>query len=59
MDFFAKSIDILQTLVIELGGGLCVWGGTSFLEGYGQDNPTSNACHKVTRQHLEKSRKSQ
>lgn len=39
MDFFAKSIEVLQTLVIALGGGLCVWGGINLLEGYGQDNP--------------------
>ena len=43
MDFFAKSIEVLQTLVIALGGGLCVWGGINLLEGYGQDNPASNA----------------
>ena len=35
MDFFAKSIEVLQTLVIALGGGLCVWGGINLLEGYG------------------------
>ena len=27
MDFFNSAIDVLQTLVIALGGGLCVWGG--------------------------------
>ena len=41
MDFFAKSIEVLQTLAIALGGGLCVWGGINLLEGYGQDNPAS------------------
>lgn len=25
MDFFTNAIDVLQTLVIALGGGLCVW----------------------------------
>ena len=39
MDFFNSAIDVLQTLVIALGGGLCVWGGINLLEGYGQDNP--------------------
>ena len=39
MDFFTNAIDVLQTLVIALGGGLCVWGGINLLEGYGQDNP--------------------
>lgn len=43
MDFFAKSIEVLQTLVIALGGGLGVWGGINLLEGYGQDNPAANA----------------
>ena len=43
MDFFNSAIDVLQTLVIALGGGLCVWGGINLLEGYGQDNPASNA----------------
>ena len=43
MDFFTNAIDVLQTLVIVLGGGLCVWGGINLLEGYGQDNPASNA----------------
>jgi len=43
MDFFTNAIDVLQTLVIALGGGLCVWGGINLLEGYGQDNPASNA----------------
>ena len=39
MSFFTNAIDVLQTLVIALGGGLCVWGGVNLLEGYGQDNP--------------------
>ena len=37
------DIDVLQTLVIALGGGLCVWGGINLLEGYGQDNPASKS----------------
>ena len=43
MSFFTNAIDVLQTLVIALGGGLSVWGGINLLEGYGQDNPASNA----------------
>lgn len=39
MAFFTSAIDVLQTLVVALGGGLCVWGGINLLEGYGQDNP--------------------
>ena len=43
MSFFTNAIDVLQSLVIALGDGLCVWGGINLLEGYGQDNPASNA----------------
>jgi len=39
MEFFAEAIDVLQTLVIALGGGLGVWGIVNLLEGYGNDNP--------------------
>ena len=43
MDFFNSAVDTLQTIVVGLGGALCVWGGINLLEGYGQDNPGSNA----------------
>ena len=39
MDFFNSAVDVLQTLVVALGGGLCVWGGINLLDGYGKDNP--------------------
>lgn len=39
MDFFTESVEVLQTLVIALGAGLCIWGGINLLEGYGNDNP--------------------
>ena len=39
MEFFNSAIETLQTLVVALGGALCVWGGINLLEGYGQDNP--------------------
>ena len=42
MAFFTSAIDVLQTLVVALGGGLCVWGGINLLEGYSQDKP--GAC---------------
>ena len=32
MSFFTNAIDVLQTLVIALGGGLCVWGGVNLLK---------------------------
>ena len=43
MDFFNSAVDVLQTIVVGLGGALCVWGVVNLLEGYGQDNPASNA----------------
>ena len=43
MLFRSNAIDVLQTLVIALGGGLCVWGGVNLLEGYGSDNPGSKS----------------
>ncbi len=39
MQFFQQAIIVLQTLVVALGAGLCVWGGINLLEGYGSDNP--------------------
>jgi hypothetical protein len=39
MEFFAESINVLQTLVTALGAGLGVWGIINLLEGYGNDNP--------------------
>lgn len=50
MEFFNSAVDTLQTIVIGLGGALCVWGGVNLLEGYGQDNPASN--DKVTHDRL-------
>ena len=43
MAFINQAVTVLQTLVIALGGGLCVWGGINLLEGYGQDNPASKS----------------
>ena len=42
MEFFASAVESLQTLVIALGAGLCVWGAINLLEGYGGDNPSAN-----------------
>ena len=39
MAFFNSAINILSTLVVALGGGVCAWGGINLLEGYGNDNP--------------------
>ena len=43
MQFFASAVTTLQTLVVALGAGLAVWGVVNLLEGYGSDNPGSNA----------------
>ena len=43
MDFFNSAVESLQTLVIALGAGLCVWGAINLLEGYGGDNPASKS----------------
>ena len=43
MEFFNSAVDTLQTIVVGLGGALCVWGGINVLEGYGQDNPGSKS----------------
>ena len=38
MAFFTSAVGVLQTLVIALGAGLCIWGAINLLEGYGNDN---------------------
>lgn len=43
MEFFTSAVESLQTLVVALGAGLCVWGGINLLEGYGSDNPGSKS----------------
>lgn len=43
MDFFNSAVDCLETLVVALGAGLGIWGAINLLEGYGNDNPGSNA----------------
>ena len=43
MAFFNSAVTTLQTIVVGLGGALCVWGGINHLEGYGQDNPASKS----------------
>ena len=34
MEFFNSAVTTLQTIVVGLGGALCVWGGINLLEGY-------------------------
>lgn len=43
MEFFASAVDTLKVLVMAIGCGLGVWGIVNLLEGYGADNPASNA----------------
>ena len=43
MSFFTSAIDTLQILVVALGAGLGAWGVINLLEGYGNDNPGTNA----------------
>ena len=43
MEFFGSAVESLQTLVIALGAGLCVWGAINLLEGYGGDNPAAKS----------------
>lgn len=43
MEFFNSAVDVLQTLVTALGGGLGIWGVINLLEGYGNDNLGANA----------------
>lgn len=43
MEFFTEAIKVLQTIVTVLGAGLGIWGIVNLLEGYGGDNPASNA----------------
>ena len=43
MEFFNSAVGVLQTLVIALGAGLAIWGGSNLMEGYGNDNPGANA----------------
>lgn len=43
MSFFTTAVSTMSTLVVALGAGLGVWGVINLMEGYGSDNPASNA----------------
>lgn len=43
MAFFQSAVGTLQTLVVALGAGLGIWGVVNLMEGYGNDNPGTNA----------------
>ena len=48
MQFFTQAVTVLQTLVIALGAGLCVWGGINLMEGYGNDNRATRFRTNIT-----------
>ena len=39
MSVFQEGVTTMGTIVIALGGGLCIFGAINLLEGYGGDNP--------------------
>ena len=43
MSFFTTAVSTMSTLVVALAGGVGVWGVVNLMEGYGADNPASNA----------------
>ena len=43
MEFFNTAVSSLSTVVTAIGAGVGVWGVVNLLEGYGSDNPGSNA----------------
>ena len=46
MAFFNSAIDILGTLVVALGGGVCAWGGINLVEGYGNDRAWQDSSNR-------------
>ena len=56
MEFFNSAVDTLQTIVVGLGGALCVWGGVNLLEGYGADNPADRKSTRLNSSHRLESR---
>lgn len=43
MEFFSTAVTSLSTVVTAIGAGVGVWGIINLMEGYGGDNPASNA----------------
>lgn len=39
MQFFSQAVTVLQTLVIALGAGLCIWGGINLRRATGRTIP--------------------
>ena len=40
--FISEAIDILDIVIIAIGGGFGIWGVVNLLKGYGNDNPGAN-----------------
>ena len=43
VEFFSSAVTSLSTVVVAIGAGVGVWGIINLMEGYGGDNPASNA----------------
>lgn len=43
MEFFSSAVSALSTMVTAIGGVVGIWGVINLMEGYGGDNPASNA----------------
>ena len=43
MEFFSSAVSTLSTMVTAIGGVVGIWGVINLMEGYGGDNPASNA----------------
>ena len=43
MEFFSTAVTALSTVVTAIGADVGVWGIINLMEGYGGDNPASNA----------------
>ena len=41
--FISTACTVLKSVICLIGAGVGVWGVVNLLEGYGQDNPASNA----------------
>ena len=60
MEFFNSAVTTLQTIVVGLGGALCVWGGINLWKGTGRitrlpmlmyGKEASNRKQEIDRQH--------
>ena len=52
MDFFNSAIDVLQTLVIALGGGLCVGAASTFWKATARTTPRPKCTRLIKKQRV-------